>query len=236
MAMIDPERERQRLAEFYAGQIDGELEKVAKQAYEMTGIAREALRAELARRGLSVELVEQRPVTPAPPPLPGDPPPEPPPVDPVVDGEIEMRNLMTIRRFRDLPDALLAKGCLDSTGTECVLVDDNVVRLDWLWSNGVGGVGGVKLRVDAEDAAAAAEMLAQPIPEHFEVPGVGEYQQPHCPQCNSLDVNFQELDPAAYLSLAVSFPIPFHRRAWRCHSCRVEWEEGAVPSSANSSS
>jgi len=85
MAMIDPEQERRRLADFYSSQMDGELQKVARQAYELTDIAREALRAELARRGLSAALVEQRPVPPAPPPSPGDPPPEPPPVEPVVD-------------------------------------------------------------------------------------------------------------------------------------------------------
>jgi len=51
MAMIDPEQERHRLAEFYAGQMDGELEQVAGQAYDLTELAREALRAELAKRG-----------------------------------------------------------------------------------------------------------------------------------------------------------------------------------------
>ncbi|MGO9086420.1 MAG: hypothetical protein ACLQBK_14430 [Candidatus Sulfotelmatobacter sp.] len=232
MAMIDPERERQRLTEFYAGQMDGELEKVARQAYELTGLAREALRAELDRRGLSIDLVGQRPVTPAPPPMPGDPPPEPPPVEPVVDGEIEMGDMVAIHQFRDLPEALLAKGGLESAGIEVALVDDNIVRLDWLWSNLMGGV---KLLVKSEDADAAREILDQPIPEDLEVAGVGEYRQPRCPKCGSLDINFQELDPAAYLSLAVSVPIPFHRRAWRCHSCRAEWEDDGVPNPTGSS-
>jgi hypothetical protein len=233
MAMMDPARERQRLVQFYAGQMDGELEKVAKQAYELTDIARQTLRAELAKRGLNVKLVEQRPVPPAPPPLPGDPPPEPPPVEPIVDGEIEMSEMVAIQQFRDLPEALLAKGGLESAGIEVELVDDNIVRLDWLWSNLMGGV---KLLVKAEDADAAREILDQPIPEDLDVAGVGEYQQPRCPKCGSLDINFQELDPAAYLSLAVSVPIPFHRRAWRCHSCHAEWEDDGVPSSADSSS
>jgi len=51
MAKTDPEQERRRLNEFYSGQLDGELEKVATQAYELTELAREALRAELTRRG-----------------------------------------------------------------------------------------------------------------------------------------------------------------------------------------
>ncbi len=225
MATIDPEQERRRLAEFYSGQMDGELEKVATQAYELTELAREALKAELGRRGLRTKLIETAPVAfkkPVPV-MPGDPLPPAPPAPPSApNGELELRKMVAIRQFRDLPEALLAKGSLESAGIDAVLTDDNVVRMDWLWSNLMGGV---KLLVGVEDAAEADEVLAQPIPEHFDVSGVGEYAQPRCPKCNSLDVTFQELEPAAYLSMAVSVPIPFHRRAWRCRSCGAEWEE-----------
>ena len=224
MARIDPEQERQRLIAFYSGQMDGELEKVAKQAYELTELAREALKAEIARRGLGVDLVESAPVVKDLPIMPGDPPPLEPPAEPLpLDGEFELRDLVTIRKFRDLPEALLAKGSLESAGIDAVLTDDNVVRLDWFWSNLMGGI---KLDVDRENAETAKSILDQPIPENFDVVGVGEYEQPRCPKCQSLDVNFQELDPAAYLSLMIA-PVPFHRRAWRCHACRAEWEEGA---------
>jgi hypothetical protein len=134
--------------------------------------------------------------------------------------------MVTIRQFRDLPEALFAKGSLESAGIECALIDDNMVRLDWFISNLLGGV---KLQVRAEDSAVAEEILSQPIPEHFDVSGIGEYEQPRCPQCNSLDVNFRESDPSAYLSMAINIPIPFRRRAWRCHSCNVEWEDDGVP-------
>jgi hypothetical protein len=233
MARIDPEQERQRLIAFYSGQMDGELEKVATQAYELTDLAREALKAEIARRGLGVELVEGAPVVKEPPVMPGDPPPPEPPAEPLVlHGEFELRDLVTIRKFRDLPEALLAKGSLESAGIEAVLTDDNVVRLDWFWSNLMGGI---KLNVDQENAEAANSILDQPIPENFDVVGVGEYEQPRCPKCQSLDVNFQELDPAAYLSLMVA-PVPFHRKAWRCHACRAQWEEGADTGGGESNS
>jgi len=230
MAMIDPEQERRRLAEFYSGQMDGELEKVAEQAYELTELAREALKAELDRRGLQTKLIETAPVVfkKRVPVMAGDPPPPAPPAPPSApDGELELRKMVAIRQFRDLPEALLAKGSLESAGIEAVLTDDNVVRMDWFWSNLMGGV---KLLVGAEDAAEADEVLAQPIPEHFDVSGVGEYAQPRCRKCNSLDVTFQELEPAAYLSMTVSVPIPFHRRAWRCRSCGAEWEEDGADS------
>jgi hypothetical protein len=226
MAMIDPEQERRRLAGFYAGRMDGELEKVAGQAYELTDIALEALRTELSRRGLKTTLVENRPLPPNRGPVPGDPP-RPQAVEILPEGELDLRPMVTIRQFRDLPEALLAKGSLDSAGIECALVDENIVRLDWFWSNLMGGV---KLGVDPDDVEAAEQILSQPIPEEFEAEGTGSYEQPQCPTCGSLDINFRESDPAAYLSLALSVPIPFRRRAWRCRSCGAEWEIDDAPS------
>jgi hypothetical protein len=239
MGLIDPEQERRRLTEFYAGQLDGELEKVAKEAYELSDLAREALRNELGKRGLEVKLVEQAPVPPArrrqPPvrgPIPGDPSPGTPPEE-LPAGELDMREMVTVRRFRDLPEALIAKGSLESAGIECVLVNENLVRLDWFWSNLMGGA---MLQVDPDDVEAAEEILNQPIPEQLDVSGVGEYEQPRCPRCGSLDISFQELEPSAYLSMALNVPIPFRRRAWRCRSCKAEWEDDAEPDAMQSES
>jgi len=225
MARLDSEEEKQRLAEFYSRQLDGELEKVATQAYELTDLAHEVLRAELGKRGLSTELKEQPPVPFTPPVLPGDPPAmeEDHTEIETEDGVLESRNLVTIRQFRDLPEALLAHGCLESAGIEAALIDDNMVRMDWFLSNLVGGV---KLQVDSQNVDEANAILSQPIPEGFDVAGIGEYQQPRCPKCESLDVTFQELDkPVAFATAWVGVPIPKHRRAWRCHSCQAEWEE-----------
>jgi hypothetical protein len=131
--------------------------------------------------------------------------------------------LITIKKFRDLPEALFAKGSLESADIDCFLVDDNMVRLDWFISNLIGGV---KLQVAAEDVAEATEILNLPTPETLEVEGSGIYQQPHCPKCNSIDVSFEELNkPVAYVSAWAGLPLPIHRRAWKCHACNVEWEE-----------
>ena len=79
-----------------------------------------------------------------------------------------------LRRFRDLPDALLAKSILDSADIECFLIDENIIRMDWLWSNLVGGV---KLWIRPEDAD-AAELLDQDYLEGFVIGGVGEQTTP----------------------------------------------------------
>lgn len=210
MVQSDPEQERLRLAELYSHQTDEELQAIAAQAYELTELARTLLRGELAKRGLTVPVLEYPP---------GD--------------EVEIRRRVTIRQFRDLPEALLAKGSLDSAEIESDLVDDNIVRLDWFWSNLMGGV---KLQVDPEDAEAANEILNQPILEGFDAAGPGQYRQPRCPNCDSLDVSYQELNkPVSYFAAYVGVPIPVYRRAWRCHSCHAQWENDAAPDGTESS-
>lgn len=221
------------MAAFYSQQMDGELEKVAGQAYDLTDMAREALRAELAKRRLAPKFVEQAPVIPKKEPSrpqPGDPPAVPRIQEDARVGELDFQGMVTIRRFRDLPEALIAKGSLESAGIDSVLVNGNLVRLDWFWSNLMGGV---QLQVEPEDADAANDILNQPIPESFDAVGTGDYQQPRCPSCGSLDVSFQELNkPVAFVSAYAGVPLPIRRPAWRCHSCNAEWEDDAEQDSS----
>jgi hypothetical protein len=204
---FDEIAERRRLASLYAAMSDGELLKLASNADGLTDAAWDALEDELDHRHLEIPAQETRP-------------------------QLDVRQLVSIRQFRDLPEALLAKGCLESAGIECFLRDDNLVRLDWFISNFVGGI---KLCVKPDDAEKAQGILDEPILEGFYVQGVGLYEQPRCPKCNSLDVNFQELDPAAYLSLAARVPIPFQRSAWHCRACGAEWEDEEGSGRAKSS-
>ncbi|HKD83166.1 MAG TPA: hypothetical protein VKB58_00365 [Terriglobales bacterium] len=203
MSQPDPEQERKRLADLYAGMSDGELESIAQDAAELTDLARESLRQERDRRQLDFPIGETGQAD-----------------------DITWEDLVVAKQFRDLPDALLAKGSLDSAGIESFLVDDNVVRMSWFWSNLVGEI---KLCVRAEDADAAVELLSQPIPAAFEVEDGGSFQQPTCPQCHSLDISYETLNkPVAYASAWIGVPIPLPRKRWKCHACRAEWQEDPV--------
>jgi Putative prokaryotic signal transducing protein len=204
---LNEQRERRRLADNYAGMTDGELLKLAHNPESLTEFACDALEEELDRRDLEPSEDEFL-----------DAPPQP---------QLELRELVTIRQFRDLPEALLAKGSLESAGIECFLADENLVRLDWFISNFVGGI---KLNVHPEDEANARKILDEPILEGLYVQGVGLYEQPRCPKCQSLDVNYQELDrPIAYMSAFLRVPIPIQRPAWHCHACDAEWEDENGP-------
>jgi len=203
----DQERERRRLAANYASMTDGELRRLAGSAESLTELACDALEDELDRRHLDFEddLGEVDSANREP------------------QQKMEMRELVTVRKFRDLPEALLAKGSLESAGIECFLADENLVRLDWFISNFIGGI---KLNVRLADVVNARELLDEPILEGLYVQGVGLYEQPRCPKCHSLDINFQELDrPIAYMSAFLRVPMPVQREGWRCHSCDAQWPE-----------
>ena len=210
-SFLDAQRERRRLAANYAAMTDGELQRLARSADSLTELAVDALEDELDRRDLDF------------------------PDDASADEEANERNklevceLVTVRQFRDLPEALLAKGSLESAGIECFLADENLVRLDWFISNFIGGI---KLNVRPADEANARELLDEPILEGLYVQGVGLYEQPRCPKCGSLDVNFQELDrPISYMTAFLHVPIPVQRPAWHCHACDAEWEDETTESS-----
>jgi hypothetical protein len=56
METIDRAEEWRRLKELYLEKSDEELELVAADAYELTDVAQQALQAEIARRGLKIEM------------------------------------------------------------------------------------------------------------------------------------------------------------------------------------
>ncbi|HUL16113.1 MAG TPA: hypothetical protein VLV88_08965 [Terriglobales bacterium] len=136
MGEIDQRKERQRLEKLFAGMEDEELEKVSGDWLELTEPAKAALRAEMMRRGMSLEEIET---------LERDGPwkPDPPPV--------------VIRRYRDWPEAWIAQSMIDSAGIDSVLMDQYIIGLNWFYSNAMGGV---KLQVRSRDAVEADALLS----------------------------------------------------------------------------
>jgi hypothetical protein len=133
-----------------------------------------------------------------------------------------MAELVTLWRYRDLPEALVAKSKLDSDDVGCALADREIVRVNWFLSNAVGGV---KLRVADEDAEHAIALLSEEIPAGFAAEETGEaYQQPECPQCRSRDVRFEYM----YKGMALVFlwlmglPVWIPKGLWHCEDCSHE--------------
>jgi len=136
------EKAYEGFAAHYSQLSDGELLKLALESSDLSDPAWDALEDELERRHLEVPEPESPKIT-----LP------------------EMRDLVVLRRFRDVPEALLAKGRLEASGIECFLGDENMVRMDWFISNLLGGV---KLLVQPEDFSKASQILNEPVSDEFE--------------------------------------------------------------------
>jgi XTP/dITP diphosphohydrolase len=131
---------------------------------------------------------------------------------------------ITVWKFRDLPEALLAKGKLESAGIESFLANENIVRLNWFASNLIGGIW---LQVPQEQAAEALELLQEPIPESLDVGSESPtYLQPRCPKCSSLDVDDEGSAPSISVGSWISqqFNIQEQRSGWHCAACGHHWQ------------
>jgi hypothetical protein len=202
MSKQDPEQERRGLGDVYAAMADAELQLAARDAASLTDEARQKLQEEFARRNLKPEADLQNP-------------------QPSFD-VAEFDELVILQRFRDLPEAIVAKGLLDTAAIECFLVDEHLVRIDWFWSNLIGGV---KLCVREADEEVALEALAQAFSPRWEAEGVGTFEQPSCPKCHSLDVNYEAVYKGIGLASAwvIGVPIPLRRHRWKCNACGHTW-------------
>lgn len=190
---FENQRERQRLLRVYEGLSDEALLRIADDWDSLTEVARDAIEDEIERRGLEDDLDRAQEAS------------------RTVRTITEHRPLVTVRKFGDLHEALLAKGMFDAAGIECFLVDENMVRLDWFISNIIGGV---KLAVSPENLGAATELLTEPMPLGFRVEGVGLYEQPACPVCGLQNVRLLH----AELS-------PDGPAQWKCSACGHEWQD-----------
>ena len=144
MTQIDRQRERERLAAIYADKSELELAGLAQDQRALTEDALNALEAEFSKRGIPFERQA-----------------------PTIADEPDVK-LIALRRFSFLPEALVAKGVLESAGVKCFLSDENTIRMDWLWSNALGGV---RLWVREDDLPEAATLLS---PEYSNDPDATE--------------------------------------------------------------
>jgi hypothetical protein len=132
---------------------------------------------------------------------------------------------VTVASFSQPIEAHLARTKLESEGIACIVGDENLVRVDWLLSNAVGGV---KLLVPEWEAEQARALL-RPQPHLVVVAEEGEPADGEliCPRCRSYDVYYQRFSQrvAGIFILLFGFLIPWRSRRWTCKQCGYEWKE-----------
>jgi len=188
------------LASEYKAMSDDDMIRLGGEYASLTDEAQALVRAEFARRHLEVPDAAEEPAA------------------------YESQSVRTIRRYRDQPEALLARSVLESAGIPCLLRDENTIRMEWIWANFMGGI---RLQVAEADVEAAEAILSQPIPAHIAIEGEPDYEQPRCPQCGSLDVSFNNFDArvgaTAMLLFGFPLPSPVQQDYWHCNSCETNW-------------
>jgi hypothetical protein len=187
----------------YAELTRDQLLQLARDYDSLNDTAQTALRAEFARREMQPPLIDEA-------------------------QEVSVK-LVTIRRYRDLSEAIVARSLLESSGMRVELRDENLVRLDWQVSNFIGGI---RLQVEESDAATATELLDQPVPETIPFAGPfdasdPEFAQPHCPRCGSLEITFEGAGRGAALTslYVLGLPMPPGPKTWTCANCGAHWED-----------
>lgn len=213
-----PKPKAETAAERYGRMSNHKLLEAARWYEELSEEDRAALRGEFEARGLEVPLVED-----------GD-------AEQAEPGEgvgEDAGEWVTVRAFRDIPEAIVARGMLEMAEIPCGLRDEHTVGINWQLSNAIGGV---KLQVPATQVEAAEAVLSQPVPAEFATDG-GEYVQPVCPKCGSLDVIADNLDRKIKLASTVAAGLPMlvglpalalmTKGAWKCLSCECRWVEDA---------
>ena len=131
-----------------------------------------------------------------------------------------MASLITIRRYRDLSEAIVARSLLESCGITVYLYDENLVRLDWQISNFIGGI---RLQVESTDEQDATAALDSPAPTEIDYGlQASTYRQPHCPHCGSTEIDSEGSSRKAALTALYVFsvPLPLGPKTWRCYNCK----------------
>jgi len=144
-----------------------------------------------------------------------------------------MAALVTLRTFDNYVTAHIVKARLEAEGIPCVLMDENIVTMQWHMGNAFGGI---KLKVPESDAVFADQIL-----ETLEQEAVAESQTAgfwdddaqeqldpnnricvHCGSRNTRKEDYQKR-PAILSWLLLGFPLFFRSDKWHCFHCGAKF-------------
>jgi len=126
--------------------------------------------------------------------------------------------MITVGTFSKPEEAHLLRGRLESGGVRAYIQDENLVQMNWLYSNAIGGV---RVQIAEEDVEQAQAILRQntiELPDSVDVT---------CPFCESPEVAPDELPRRISFAtlLLLSFPFLFAKYRYRCQACNSTWNE-----------
>jgi hypothetical protein len=134
-------------------------------------------------------------------------------------------DFVTVANYSGPVEAHLARTKLESEGIPCFVTDEVYVQVNWLFPN----VGGVKLKVPAEEAQRAKDIL-RPKPRLVVVAAADAViadDEMICPHCRSFDVYYHRFNHrfVAFVATMFSFLVPWLSYKWVCKQCGYEWKD-----------
>jgi len=198
----DPAREWMRLQEQYRQMDQDELENAAKQAYELTETAQQALAMEIKNRALDFPLCLERPAKPK---------------RLAMHTENEFLNLSVYNVYVAFSEAEArqATHTLDEAGIAWTFGPDNRDQVEGYSGSYKDGVAVRVLGWDWNRARAILPQQNLPEPEDYPEGAVT------CPNCRSEDVVLDATEEKA----ADGVPGKF---SWHCETCGHEWQDDGV--------
>ncbi len=129
-----------------------------------------------------------------------------------------MSEFVTVAAFPNPTDAHLAKNNLEFNDVTAVIEDENIIYMNPLYSEAVGGV---KVRVADSDEERARDILEKRVVEKENLEGK------ICPDCGStkVDVVSRGRRLSFLTILFFSFPVGTTRRKCLCLDCGHTWPE-----------
>ena len=126
--------------------------------------------------------------------------------------------LVTIGAYSTPQEACLVKSVLEAFGVDAVLADDNYIRLNWLYSNLLGGV---KVRAPGSMAEEAHAIL-DAAPEAYVAIPPDEIVV--CPACGGANTRpYLDRRAACLTWLLIGIPLVFPRLRNVCNDCGRRW-------------
>lgn len=133
--------------------------------------------------------------------------------------------LIPIARFSNLPAAGLAKSILEAEGIYSFIPNETIIGLRRPF---MGMINGIELRVPANCAQQAIEILQKQNQAAFKEPAVSAEKSEACPQCGSTNVyRYNPLQNARIISLLTFLLYLFSGKKLSCSDCGAKFKPPA---------
>jgi DNA-directed RNA polymerase subunit M/transcription elongation factor TFIIS len=209
MKSTDPSEQWRGFKETYSRMSEDELQVVANDAFDLTDIAREALRAEISGRGLNLRLKDT---------------PSPRSSRPQAPADLDATNsiVKVVRRVSGLPEARKVQFILEASNIPSCLGPDNLENADAFEP---GFEGEVEVKVCDIHLRRARKVLDQylpPEPEEQEEPEDADWVA-QCPKCHSTEIFLQGSDEESANDADSS-----SKSGWSCDACGHQWNDDDI--------